>query len=66
MNHVAVVLLTVALVLVLALLIGVAAGALARLDGSTYPAAVARAGGAFAAVLALAAAVTGVLAQFLG
>ncbi|TVZ76880.1 hypothetical protein [Streptomyces sp. BK340] len=65
MNRIVVVLLTIALVVVLALLVGAAAGVLARLDGVTYPAAVARACAAFAAVLALAAATAGVLAQVL-
>ncbi|MFF7975919.1 hypothetical protein [Streptomyces sp. NPDC007905] len=49
----------------LAFLVGATAGVLARLDGATYPAAFARAGAAFAAVLGLAAAITGVLAQIL-
>lgn len=55
---VAVVLLTTALVIVVALLAAVGAGKLARMDGATYPTALSRAAGAFAAVITLAAAVT--------
>ncbi|WP_405633142.1 hypothetical protein OG933_43910 [Streptomyces sp. NBC_00016] len=62
---VAVVLLTAALVLVVALLAAAGAGKIARLDGATYPAALTRAATAFAAVLTLAAAVSGALAAFL-
>ncbi|MBP0454013.1 hypothetical protein J5Y04_31400 [Kitasatospora sp. RG8] len=65
MTHLSVVLLTTALVVVFALLAAAAAGTLARLDGATYPTALMRAATAFAAVLTLAAAVTGALAQFL-
>ncbi|MFC9331282.1 hypothetical protein [Kitasatospora sp. NPDC057015] len=65
MNRLAVVLLATALVVVFALLAAVAAGALARLDGAGYPAALTRAATTFAAVLTLAAAFTGVLAQLL-
>ncbi|QHC24626.1 hypothetical protein [Streptomyces sp. GS7] len=65
MTRLAVVLLTTALVVVFALLVAVAAGALTRLDGATYPAALMRAATAFAAVLTLAAALTGALAQFI-
>ncbi|MFJ8697455.1 hypothetical protein [Streptomyces roseolilacinus] len=60
--NVAVVLLTIALVLVIALLAAAGAGKLARLDGATYPAALTRAAVTFAAVLTLTAAVTGALA----
>lgn len=62
---VAVVLLTVAVVFVIALLSAVGAGMLARIDGATWPTALTRAAGAFAAVLALAAAVTAALSPFL-
>ncbi|WP_053164746.1 hypothetical protein [Streptomyces noursei] len=65
MSRLALVLLTIALVVVFALLAAAAAGTLARLDGATYPAALTRAATAFAAVLTLAAALTGALAQFL-
>ncbi|GHE55275.1 hypothetical protein GCM10014715_05090 [Streptomyces spiralis] len=65
MNHIAIVLLGAALVVVFALLAAAAAGTLARLDGATYPAALMRAATAFTAVLTLAAVVTGALAQFL-
>ncbi|MER5905083.1 hypothetical protein ABT150_34230 [Streptomyces mirabilis] len=58
----ALVLITTALVVILALLVAVAAGTLARLDGATYPAALMRAATTFAAVITLAAAVTGALA----
>ncbi|MEU6092772.1 hypothetical protein ABZ865_39655 [Streptomyces sp. NPDC047085] len=65
MNRIAIVLLAAALVVVLALLAAAAAGTLARLDGATYPTALVRAATTFAAVLTLAAVVTGALAQFL-
>ncbi|MEV4613054.1 hypothetical protein AB0K43_10680 [Kitasatospora sp. NPDC049258] len=65
MNRTAVVLLAAALVLVLALLAATAAGTLARLDGAGYPAALTRAAATFAAVVTLATAVTGALAQCL-
>ncbi|POX58731.1 hypothetical protein C3492_36625 [Streptomyces sp. Ru62] len=65
MNRIAIVLLATAVVFVLALLAAAAAGTLARIDGATYPAALMRAATTFAAVLTLAAAVTGALAQFL-
>ncbi|WP_079072803.1 hypothetical protein [Streptomyces canus] len=55
---VAVVLLATALIVVVALLTGTAAGKLARMDGATYPTALTRAATAFAAVITLAAAVT--------
>ncbi len=58
---VAVVLLTIAVVLLVALLSAVGAGTLARIDGATWPTACARAAGTFAAVLALAAAITAAL-----
>ncbi|MGW0188196.1 hypothetical protein ACWDV7_20825 [Streptomyces sp. NPDC003362] len=60
--NVALVLMTTALVLVVALLAAAGAGKLARMDGATYPAALTRAATAFAAVLTLAAAVTAGLA----
>ncbi|MFF3891256.1 hypothetical protein [Streptomyces sp. NPDC001914] len=59
---VAIVLLTIALVIVVALLAAAGAGKLARLDGATYPTAIIRAATAFAAVITLAATVTEVLA----
>ncbi|WP_224275555.1 hypothetical protein [Streptomyces sp. LS1784] len=59
------VLFTVALVVVAALMAAAAAGKLARLDGATYPAALARAATAFAAVPTLAAATAAVLAPYL-
>ncbi|WP_435219098.1 hypothetical protein [Streptomyces sp. bgisy034] len=62
---VAIVLLTVAVVAVVALLAAVGAGMLARIDGATWPTAFTRAAGAFAAVLALAAAVTAAISPFL-
>ncbi|WP_043265905.1 hypothetical protein [Streptomyces sp. CT34] len=65
MTRLAVVLLTTVLVVVFALLVAAAAGTLARLDGATYPAALMRAATTFAAVLTLAAAVTGALAQLI-
>jgi hypothetical protein len=52
---VAIVLLTTALILVIALLAGAAAGKLARLDGATYPTALTRAAVTFVSVLTLAA-----------
>jgi hypothetical protein len=52
--NVAVVLLTAALVIVVALLAAVGAGKLARMDGATYPAALTRAAVTFAAVITLA------------
>ncbi|MFE2326859.1 hypothetical protein ACFXD5_23540 [Streptomyces sp. NPDC059385] len=63
--NVAVVLLTTALVLIIALLAAAGAGKLARMDGATYPAALTRAGTAFATVITLAATVTAVLAAHL-
>lgn len=63
--NIALVLLTTALVLVVAALAAASAGKLARLDGATYPAALARAATAFAAFLTLAAAVAGALAALL-
>ncbi|MCX4902476.1 hypothetical protein OHU11_40420 (plasmid) [Streptomyces sp. NBC_00257] len=61
---VAVVLLTIAVVLLVALLSAVGAGMLARLDGTTWPTACTHAVGTFAAVLALAAAVTAALSPY--
>jgi hypothetical protein len=65
MSGVPVVLITAALVIVLALLAAAAAGKLARMDGATYPTALMRAATTFAAFLTLAAALTGALAQLL-
>ncbi len=62
---VSIVLLTAALVVVLALLAATAIGKLARLGGTTYPVAIARAAAAFTAVLTLAATLTAALAQLL-
>ncbi|MEW1639302.1 hypothetical protein AB0469_35270 [Streptomyces sp. NPDC093801] len=62
---VAVALLTIALVIVIALLAATGAGKLARMDGATYPTALTRAATAFAAVITLAAAVAGALATLL-
>ncbi|MFB7239334.1 MULTISPECIES: hypothetical protein [unclassified Streptomyces] len=61
---VALVLLTVAVVLLVALLCAVGAGVLARIDGATWPTALTRATTTFAAALALAAAVTAALSSF--
>ncbi|MFJ5776082.1 hypothetical protein [Streptomyces sp. NPDC093094] len=63
--NIAVVLQSTALVIVVALLAAAAAGKLARLDGATYPAALARAATVFAAVITLAATVTAALAALL-
>ncbi|MFF0205830.1 hypothetical protein [Streptomyces sp. NPDC005017] len=62
---VAVVLLTTALVTVVAVLAGAGAGKLARMDGATYPTALTRAATAFAAVITLAAALTTALTALL-
>ncbi|GGN45741.1 hypothetical protein [Streptomyces fuscichromogenes] len=62
---VAIVLLAVGVVLVVALLAAVGAGMLARIDCATWPTALTRAAGTFAAVLALAAAITTALTAFL-
>ncbi|MGW1766104.1 hypothetical protein ACWCQL_18765 [Streptomyces sp. NPDC002073] len=62
---VAVVLLTTALVTVVALLAAAGAAKLARLDNATYPTALTRAATTFAAVITLAAAITGALATLL-
>ncbi|MFD8737433.1 hypothetical protein ACFV06_21270 [Streptomyces sp. NPDC059618] len=61
---VAIVLLTIAVVAVVALLVAVGAGMLARIDGATWPTALTRAAGAFTAVLILAATVTAALSPF--
>ncbi|MEU5824860.1 hypothetical protein [Streptomyces sp. NPDC047803] len=58
----AVVLLSVALIAVVALLVGYGAGKLARIDGATVPAALTRAAATFGAVITLAATVTAALA----
>lgn len=63
--NVALVLLTTALVLLIAVLAAAGAGKLARLDGATYPAALTRAATAFTAVLTLATAAAGTLAALL-
>ncbi|MFI8823948.1 hypothetical protein [Streptomyces sp. NPDC053431] len=62
---VAVVLLSLAVVVVLALLTAVGAGTLSRMDGASYPTALTRAATAFAAVITLAAVVTGALTALL-
>ena len=62
---IAVVLETIALVLVVALLAAAGAGKLARMDGATYPAALIRAATAFATAIALAATVTATFSAFL-
>ncbi|MET8826289.1 hypothetical protein ABZX40_34620 [Streptomyces sp. NPDC004610] len=59
---VAVVLQTIALVIVVALLAAACAGKLARMDGAGYPTALTRAAATFAAVIGLAATVTAALA----
>jgi hypothetical protein len=61
----AVILLTTALVVVFALPAAVGAGILARLDGTTYPAALMRAAATFAAVPTPATAVIGALTQLI-
>jgi hypothetical protein len=63
--NIALVLLTTALVLVIAVLAAAGAGKLAHLDGTTYPTALTRAATAFTAVLTLATAVAGALAALL-
>ncbi|MBK3646713.1 hypothetical protein [Streptomyces sp. MBT33] len=65
MSGLAIGLIITALVVIFGLLTAAGAGKLARLDGATYPAALMRAAAAFAAVLTLAAAVTGALASFM-
>ncbi|MFI5534728.1 hypothetical protein ACIA8O_39965 [Kitasatospora sp. NPDC051853] len=60
------VLLVLAVVVLFALLAAAGAGVLARLDGATYPAAIARAATTFTAVLALATAITAALSQLSG
>ncbi|NGO08720.1 hypothetical protein G5C60_14140 [Streptomyces sp. HC44] len=62
MSGLAFILLTAALVVVIALLATAVACKLARLDGTTYPTALVRAATTFAAVLTLAAVVTTALA----
>ncbi|MET7440253.1 hypothetical protein ACWERY_29780 [Streptomyces sp. NPDC004082] len=62
---VALVLLTIALVFVIALLAAAGAGKLARMDGASYPAALTRAAVTFAAVLTLAATAAGVFVALL-
>lgn len=63
MPKVAVVLITAALVIVIAVLAAVGAATLARLDGAGYPTALKQAAVTFAAVITLASAVTAALAQ---
>lgn len=60
-----VVLLTTALVIVIALLASIGAGKLARMDGATYPAALTRTAITFAAVITLATTVAGTFATLL-
>lgn len=62
----AVMVLAMALIVVVAGMIGAAAGYLARRDGASYPAALTRAAAAFAATLMLAAVVTGALVALSG
>lgn len=62
---VAVVLLTIADLIVVALLAAVGAGKLARLDGATYPAALARAATVFAGAITISVAVIGTVATLL-
>ncbi|MEU3664571.1 hypothetical protein AB0E77_33305 [Streptomyces sp. NPDC032940] len=62
---IALLLLTVALVVVIALLAAAGAAMLARLDGSSWPTALTRAGITFTAVITLAAAITAVLSPLL-
>ncbi|MFD5633670.1 hypothetical protein ACFWJM_05930 [Streptomyces sp. NPDC127077] len=62
---VAVVVLSTALVIVVALLAAACAAKLARLDGATYPTALTRAAVAFAAVITIAATATSVFATLL-
>ncbi|WP_247692956.1 hypothetical protein [Streptomyces sp. RK31] len=63
--NVAVLLLSTALVIVVALLAAVGAGKLARMDSATYPAAVTRGAIAFTAVLTLATAAASTFAALL-
>ncbi|WP_336116249.1 hypothetical protein [Streptomyces sp. PTD9-10] len=63
MSGLATALLTIALVVIVALLAAAGAGKLARLDGATYPTAVMRAATTFATVLTLAATLAGALSQ---
>ncbi|MFF4648232.1 hypothetical protein [Streptomyces sp. NPDC001389] len=62
---IAVVLLTTALVTVIALLAATAAGTLARMDNASYPTAITRAATTFAAVITLVAAVASTLLALL-
>ncbi|MFE5374022.1 hypothetical protein [Streptomyces mirabilis] len=62
MSSLTVIVFATVLVIIVAVLVAMGAGKLARLDGATYPAALLRASTAFAAVVTLAAAVTGALA----
>ncbi|MFB6627231.1 hypothetical protein ACFCWD_22850 [Streptomyces sp. NPDC056374] len=62
---VAVVLLSTALVIIVALLAATAAGKLARMDNGSYPTALTRAAATFAAVITLASVVTGTLSALL-
>lgn len=64
MNILATILLTTALVIVVAVLTAAGAAKLARLDGASYPAALTRAAVAFTATLTLAAACATVLAAY--
>ncbi|WP_369263529.1 hypothetical protein [Streptomyces sp. R35] len=65
MSGLSTILLTCALIIVVATLTAAGAGKLARLAGAAYPTAILRAAAAFAAVLTLAAAVTAALAAVL-
>lgn len=57
--------LAIGLIMIFALLLAAAAAKLARLAGADYPSALMRGAGAFAAVVTLAAVVTGALAAVL-
>lgn len=65
MSSLVILLIAVALIVIFALLTAAGAGKLARLDGASYPAALARAAVAFAGTLTLAAAITAALSAVL-
>jgi hypothetical protein len=65
LSELAALLLTTTLVVIVALLAGLTAGKLARLDGASYPTALTRAAIAFAAALTLAATLTAAYASLL-
>lgn len=64
-DHLAIVLLATALVIVVAILVSIAAGYLARSDGATNAAAITRAAAVFAATVTLAAALTSTLSPLI-